>query len=194
MAANAAFQPAQPGAEPSMEEILASIRKIIADDTLGTKKDEPPPARAAPAPVALDDTDSDVLDLAQVATVADPGDDVLIGTGEDEAVSPMGAMPNLPEPVLVDFSAEQPVPAPARPAPVAPAVSESPLLGNAARGAVASAFASLPRHAPLPAPGRSIEDLVAELLRPMLRDWMDNHLPGLVERLVKAEIERVSRG
>ncbi len=49
----AAFQPGQqPGAEPSMEEILASIRRIIADDSLGTKKDETP-AAAPPPPRRL---------------------------------------------------------------------------------------------------------------------------------------------
>ncbi len=47
----AAFQPGQqPGAEPSMEEILASIRRIIADDSLGTKKDETPAAAPPPPP------------------------------------------------------------------------------------------------------------------------------------------------
>ena len=41
---------------------------------------------------------------------------------------------------------------------------------------------------------RTLEDLVKEMLRPMLKAWLDDNLPGLVERLVKAEIERVSRG
>ncbi len=46
----------------------------------------------------------------------------------------------------------------------------------------------------MPAPGRSLEDVVAEMLRPMLREWMDSHLPNIVERLVRTEIERVARG
>ena len=41
---------------------------------------------------------------------------------------------------------------------------------------------------------RTLEDLVREMLRPMLKSWLDDNLPGLVERIVKAEIERVSRG
>ena len=41
---------------------------------------------------------------------------------------------------------------------------------------------------------RTLEDLVREMLRPMLRSWLDENLPGLVERLVRAEIERVARG
>ena len=41
---------------------------------------------------------------------------------------------------------------------------------------------------------RTLEDLVREMLRPMLKTWLDDNLPGMVERLVRAEIERVSRG
>jgi cell pole-organizing protein PopZ len=41
---------------------------------------------------------------------------------------------------------------------------------------------------------RTLDDLVKDMLRPMLKSWLDDNLPGLVERLVRAEIERVSRG
>ena len=41
---------------------------------------------------------------------------------------------------------------------------------------------------------RTLEDLVREMLRPMLKTWLDDNLPGMVERLVRAEIERVARG
>jgi uncharacterized protein len=41
---------------------------------------------------------------------------------------------------------------------------------------------------------RTLEDLVREMLRPMLKSWLDDNLPGMVERMVRAEIERVSRG
>lgn len=41
---------------------------------------------------------------------------------------------------------------------------------------------------------RSIEDMAAEMLRPMLQDWLEDNLPTLVERLVREEIERVARG
>jgi uncharacterized protein len=205
MATNAAFQPGQPSAEPSMEEILASIRKIIADDSLGTKKDEPPPPPApAVAPAAIEEPepdDSDVLDLADVATVAEQSDDVLIGTAEDVSDMSFDEMPGMPEPVMVDVdipAAPMPVPVMVTPPPAAPlstpAAMESHILSSETGGLVANAFAALSRNAAMPAPGRSIEDVMVELLRPMLRDWMDSHLPGIVERLVKAEIERVSRG
>ena len=41
---------------------------------------------------------------------------------------------------------------------------------------------------------RTLEDLVRDMLRPMLKSWLDDNLPSVVERLVRAEIERVSRG
>ena len=59
--------------------------------------------------------------------------------------------------------------------------------------AVDSAFNSL-AHTVLVQNARTLEDLVREMLRPMLKTWLDDNLPGLVERLVRAEIERVSRG
>ena len=59
--------------------------------------------------------------------------------------------------------------------------------------AVESAFNSL-ANTVLSNNARTLEDLVKEMLRPMLKSWLDDNLPGLVERIVKAEIERVSRG
>ena len=59
--------------------------------------------------------------------------------------------------------------------------------------AVDSAFNSL-ANTILGQNARTLEDLVKEMLRPMLKSWLDDNLPGLVERIVKAEIERVSRG
>lgn len=207
MATNAAFQPGQSAAEPSMEEILASIRKIIADDNLGTKKDEPYVPEPAPVMVEPDESDSDVLDLAEVATVADQSDDVLIGVGEQVPEMNFDDFPGLPEPVVVDVDVmPEPVPVMVTPPPApmpplstapplsTPAAMESHILSSETSGLVAHAFASLSRNTPMPAAGRNLEDVVSELLRPMLREWMDSHLPGIVERLVKAEIERVSRG
>lgn len=59
--------------------------------------------------------------------------------------------------------------------------------------AVSGAFNAL-AHTILAQNARTLEDLVSEMLRPMLKDWLDDNLPSLVERLVKAEIERVARG
>jgi cell pole-organizing protein PopZ len=68
-----------------------------------------------------------------------------------------------------------------------------PMLSHSTVSAVESAFNSL-ANTVLSNNARTLEDLVKEMLRPMLKSWLDDNLPGLVERIVKAEIERVSRG
>jgi cell pole-organizing protein PopZ len=68
-----------------------------------------------------------------------------------------------------------------------------PILSRSTVSAVESAFNTL-ANTVLSNNARTLEDLVKEMLRPMLKSWLDDNLPGLVERIVKAEIERVSRG
>ncbi|UFN51419.1 DUF2497 domain-containing protein [Roseomonas sp. OT10] len=84
--------------------------------------------------------------------------------------------------------------------PLPPAAAPVPgdgLLGSAAAAATAAALGHLARtvaaerNSPVHRGGPSIEDVVREELRPLLRDWLDRNLPPLVERLVRAEIERV---
>jgi len=70
---------------------------------------------------------------------------------------------------------------------------DRPLLSARTTAAVDSAFNSL-THTVLMQNPRTIEDLVRDMLRPMLKAWLDDNLPNIVERLVRAEIERVSRG
>jgi cell pole-organizing protein PopZ len=69
---------------------------------------------------------------------------------------------------------------------------EGGLLSREATAAVGSAFNTLTetvkKHEP------TLEDVAREALRPMLNSWLDEHLPSLVERMVEAEIERVTRG
>jgi cell pole-organizing protein PopZ len=74
-----------------------------------------------------------------------------------------------------------------------PAAPSPPILSHSTVSAVESAFNTL-AHTVLSNNARTLEDLVKEMLRPMLKSWLDDNLPGLVERIVKAEIERVSRG
>jgi cell pole-organizing protein PopZ len=71
--------------------------------------------------------------------------------------------------------------------------SSSSIISQATSAAVDSAFNQLAQSV-FTQNGRTIEDLVKDMLRPMLKSWLDDNLPGLVERLVRAEIERVSRG
>jgi cell pole-organizing protein PopZ len=67
------------------------------------------------------------------------------------------------------------------------------LMSSTTSAAVDSAFNALAQTV-LVQNARTLEDLVREMLRPMLKVWLDDNLPGMVERLVRAEIERVSRG
>jgi cell pole-organizing protein PopZ len=93
--------------------------------------------------------------------------------------------------------------APPEPAPRRPIVdearrrfdqeSERGLLSPTTSAAVDSAFSALAQTV-LVQNARTLEDLVREMLRPMLKAWLDDNLPHMVERLVRAEIERVSRG
>lgn len=228
--------------EPSMEEILASIRRIIADDETKTPAAEQSPA-AKPAPVAAaaakpapiggaagssamtseppkpaakaasnsqDDIDALLADFdapAAPATApkpAAPEDDVL------ELTDDM-ALPDMPEPTFdkvepandlefneVAMASERRYPAAAeRPSGAGrgsvDAFATPEMLSQSTVSAVESAFNSL-ANTVLSNNARTLEDLVREMLRPMLKSWLDDNLPGLVERIVKAEIERVSRG
>lgn len=186
--------------EPSMEEILASIRKIIADDSLGMKKDEPQKRPAArkepeppppPAPEPMVEDEAEVLDLAEVAKVSNPP--AMVAPEPQPEPEPEPVMIAEPPPVMRAPPVMTPPPAPQAPVQTVAALEER-IVSENTGALVGQAFQMLARQTAMPAVGRSLEDVVAELLRPMLRDWMDHHLPGIVEKLVKAEIERVSRG
>src|SRR5262245_36100265 len=198
-------QPAK-GQEPSMEEILASIRRIIADeepakgtteDTSESRQERLPPAResAAPPPhMPPRPTTSPPSRLAPAAAAAPAPPKT------DEEIDAMlahlrGASPQPPaasaEPGLSEATAA-PEPAPTLET-RRPALDERGLLSAATTAAVGAAFDTLARTAQARS-GRTLEELVSELLRPMLKSWLDENLPGMVERLVRAEIERVSRG
>jgi cell pole-organizing protein PopZ len=172
--------------EPTMEEILASIRRIISED-------EPPPApeaaveapaEPAPRPVAAkaqpEPPAEDVLELTVRVAEAEvrPAAAALVETHGDLEVLKPGAA----------------APAPPPPAPVAaaPAYEES-LLSPPAAEAASSAFGQLTQSILMPKDGRTLEDVVRELLRPLLKAWLDEHLPGIVQATVAEEVERVSR-
>jgi cell pole-organizing protein PopZ len=97
-----------------------------------------------------------------------------------------------------DFATDEQSPEAAMPAtsdlrPPMPQPPERMLVSASTSAAVDSAFNTL-AHTVLVQNARTLEDLVREMLRPMLKTWLDDNLPGVVERLVRAEIERVSRG
>ena len=91
-----------------------------------------------------------------------------------------------PEPAIRPVEEPRPQSAPL-------AMSDRALISNATMAAVDSAFNSL-ANTVLGNNARTLEDLVKEMLRPMLKSWLDENLPNMVERIVRAEIERVSRG
>ena len=219
-----------------MEEILASIRRIIADDDASKsapRPAEPPPQAAAPAPAArpapppqappptpprvtppepsLDEAEA--ADPEPMADVEDQASDILDLTEQMEAPMPQPAPAPKPAPQFrtidgsFDVSYDEEKPAPQMPVSahqmsahqMPEARAPSPSDDNAYRGdgrtsaAVDSAFNTLAQTV-LVQNARTLEDLVREMLRPMLKAWLDDNLPGMVERLVRAEIERVSRG
>src|SRR5579862_1978883 len=220
--------------EPSMEEILASIRRIIADNDASktAKPPEAPPAKPAPPPAAAapvrpvappqpaannqSEIDAMLADLEAPAKPAAPppaqkraapSADVL------DLTEAMAAPPPTPSPgpaptfrtidgaADVIFTDRPPDPEPpavraleeARRTFAQPAAGERSLLSSTASAAVDSAFSTLAQTM-LVNNARTIEDLVKDMLRPMLKAWLDDNLPGLVERIVRTEIERVSRG
>jgi uncharacterized protein len=201
-------QPAK-AQEPSMEEILASIRRIIADDDAAKPppKASAKPGELAPAPPAAkapadaggnDEMDAMLADLDEdPGEPAAPPEEVLELT---EAMAAPAQEPSQPQPSFRRIEPDQDVVfdevAQAPPPPQAPArapAGDSPLLSTAASTAVHSAFGAL-AHSVLAQNPRTLEDLVKEMLRPMLKAWLDDNLPVMVERMVRAEIERVSRG
>ena len=161
------------GADPSMEDILASIRRILSEDEA-----EHAAAGIKPAPSA----DEGVLPLDASMIVDEPG--------------PAGETPPKTQRAPAEQPAEQPAAKP--PTPIEPASKRDVLVAPEAAAAAASSVGTLLRtliaereQVAVHRTGPTIEDLVREEIRPLLKEWLDTNLPPLVERLVRAEIERV---
>ena len=228
--------------EPSMEEILASIRRIIADDDAAkvppkaaepakpapapapAPKAAPAPApaprpavaapRPAPPPPAPAVSAQDDIDAMFAAAVPEPepkpsnapSAEILELTEAMEALPEPQPAPGLRRIDAIPDVVEAPAPLPPPPAPPPPATVEQArrqfqektepdrqLLSAATTAAVDSAFNSLAQTV-LIRNDLTLDGMVREMLRPMLKAWLDDNLPNMVERLVRAEIERVSRG
>lgn len=160
----------------SMEEILQSIKRIMDDNTVGEQK------------TAAETAESDVFDLTEVVKEGEPV----------PAAAPASNDATL-QAVEAVF-AEPPKPAPAKRAPVP--VDDGGLMSETSVSAAASSFKqimdstqkdySIPT---IPSPalrsGNTVEDLVIEALRPMLKDWLDTNLPVIVQKIVEKEIKRI---
>jgi cell pole-organizing protein PopZ len=167
--------------EPTMEEILASIRRIISEDDAPAEEAAAAP-EAEPAPVVEEaPAEDDVLELTDPiepsAPVETMGDiDVYSPEPEPEAPAP----PPAPEPEQIQgFSRDE--------------VADN-LVGDHAASLAATAFGSLSSALLMPKDGRTLEDVVRELLRPLLKEWLDQNLPRIVETKVEEEVSRIARG
>ncbi|WP_439514499.1 DUF2497 domain-containing protein [Oceanibaculum nanhaiense] len=197
--------------EPSMEEILASIRSIISEDGAADEAEpEPAPKAAKPAPkpqpVAEPEPEPEVDFEAVPAEEPEPEPEPEI---EEEAFVPDEEeedILDLTEKVEDDLEAEplfeeQKRRAQAAPPPVFEEEDEDEgLVSPPKREEAVSAFANLTssleaRHPELPigAGHKTLESLTKEVMRPMLKEWLDKNLPHIVERLVREEIERIAR-
>ncbi len=161
--------------DPSMEDILASIRRILSEEEAGpapAPEAEPPPAAAKTTPPVADD----VLVLDTSMMVAEP---------DHHQPPPAAAQPGVPH---------RPEPTPA--SEVASSSTAGLLAPEAAQAATGSVNElvrrlSAERNTQVHAGGPTLEDLVRAELRPLIKAWLDEYLPPIVERLVRAEIERV---
>lgn len=216
--------------DPSMEEILASIRRILAEDTPPPADLSRPPQPDA-GPGAASGDFSDLKESGDEVIDLDPA--MLVGDADNAAGAPAATEPPpveappaatveqapaeppldllhdepMPHAPALPIEAEQPTmsqphddapPPPAAPPPAAPPGGDrAGLVDPTAAAAAASSVGSLvrtlaaERSAGAWRGGPTLEDLVREELRPLLKAWLDTHLPPLVERLVRAEIERV---
>jgi uncharacterized protein len=238
--------------EPTMEEILASIRRIIADDDgarpapvpVGPAVVPAPASVPAPAPTLVTAADrddvqemlsgfddpqtpgvaaNDVYELKQSVqskprefSGSDAAPDEMFGDAQDapeESAEPAEPEPVKPEPVRrepvrhesvrpepvghewvrSDSARREPRSASAASPAIPPVSGEAALMSARTTAAVDMAFNTL-AHTVLVQNSRTLDDLVREMLKPMLKAWLDDNLPNMVERLVRAEIERVSRG
>jgi cell pole-organizing protein PopZ len=188
-----------PNKDPSMDDILASIRKIISDDEARAQVGSLRNANSGERPPVI-----------PPAPPSPPREDVLLLTEiVEEPKSMSNEQPTPLQAVKSVNPAEMPQPAnevpPALPSLSTGAVKADLLVGDGVAGVASSAFARLnqavqdsvpPPAATNPGPsvgGQTIEDLVKEMLRPMLKEWLDTNLPPMVERYVEREIARLTR-
>lgn len=177
-----------------MEEILSSIRRIIADDQeeegAGAKPATDPAKAEATKPAAAP-AEEDVLDLTQV-----------VGGGEAQPADPPALDADNGEVDLeLEEEDDEPAPVAAPPKPAAKVRdSEDGLVSAPAASASTSAFARLAKAAASnEQPARrgigdqTVETFLTELLKPMLKDWLDQNLESVVERVVEQEVKKLAR-
>lgn len=185
--------------EPTIDDILASIRRIIADEQQAEVQQPPVAPR-----VVVAEASEEVLDLgqpflrpaavttplaAQPAPLSQPlpaAQPMATPVG-DAVVSAIRAKPVEAEPIM----APKPSPVSTSRAARSDGQRLEKLIAGEAEEALSAAFGRI-SALKVSAETRTLEGLVADLLRPMLKDWLDANLPAIAERLVKQEIERIA--
>lgn len=197
--------------EPSMEEILASIRQII------NQNDQPSagaPATAEPAIEPLADTAPEDTDVLELTNILEETPAVAVPPPALEMVdAPVAEPPVPPTPSVDEIMAAMQAPVAAAPVvvapPSAPAPSPpeqlvtgdglvSPAAASAAAGALGALATTLVREKmehslPLGNGMRTLESMVIEAMKPLLKEWLDANLAGIVERIVQAEVEKLTK-
>jgi cell pole-organizing protein PopZ len=156
--------------EPSMEQILASIRRIIAED--GDQPAAAPPAAASPVSEAA--KGEEILELTEVVQDHPADPPAAPGSPQAESLAPAAAAD--PANHLVSDAAAA--------ASIA-ALSQIHQLGSQSEKRMSDI--------PLSEGPTTIESMVREMLRPLLKEWLDSNLPHLVERVVQDEVARLVR-
>ena len=194
--------------EPTMEEILASIRRIISDEDApaAQPEGEAAPPEPTPVPEPVEEDEAQILELTSV--VNDDGSVTDLTDPETvEAVEAVEAVEVEPEPE----AEPEPEPQPEPESPPTPILEPEPvvletrpeggpatIVSDPAAFVAATSLSDLAgavmdsRGVQLGTGATTLEALVKDLLRPMLKDWLDDNLPTLVQRLVEREINRIS--
>jgi uncharacterized protein len=159
-----------------MEDILASIRRILSEDEVEHA------TGSASAPKPQPPAEDGVLSLDASMIVDEPA----------RAAAPAPPKPErVPDKPVERPAAKLPVPAEPAPAPLGLVAPEAAAAAASSVGTLLRTLISEREQVAVHRGGPTIEDLVREEIRPLLKEWLDANLPPLVERLVRAEIERV---
>jgi cell pole-organizing protein PopZ len=191
--------------EPSMEEILASIRRIISEDDIDDGK-----SNDTAVEEGVEEENDDVLELTDVVEDEEPVQEIEPAEEEapqsqDDIDTPFDEadLSNTDDEIeLVEEEEEESpteVAAEVTPLPIAAVAPEGSILDEAPATAATGSLSGLvamvdaAHGTPIGNGNRTIEDLVKEVMRPMIKEWLDDNLPALVERVVRREVERLSR-
>lgn len=213
--------------EPSMDEILASIRRIISEDdgpapSISSAHDEeallltdrlPPENDHEPnlAPDDLVEHYSSAPPRPAAASPVEDADEPPVRWNEHDSERPSRASESIYAAPELDEPHERPHQRPSSraqdertypPSPIDPPSEPEPMyedswVGGAAASGVAASFGKLaaaaapPTNAPV---GNALEELVREMLRPLMKAWLDENLPAIVQARVDEEVERIARG